>query len=613
MTGSVTVSEIALPQAFNVTGGGYYCEDQPGVVVGLSGSQFGVEYTLMPGNVTVIGNGGPISFGIQSVGNYSVSATNAGTGCSSNMIGSAIVVVAPKPVLIVTDPAAVCSPGTVDLTVPAITAGSTLYGAALTYWTNPAATLPLANPTMAGAGTYYILATSTIGCTDIKPVTVTVNPKPFLVTNPQSACSPYKVDLTNQSVTSGSTLYGALLTYWTNAAATIPLANPVSVGAGTYYIKATTAAGCFDIQPVTVTIHPLPSVFPGIGSGSYCAGGTGLVVGIAGSQIGVNYTLFLGLNIMSATIPGTGSAISFGVQTLEGTYWVFAENTTTHCYNRMYNCVHISIDPLLPVGVTVTASGSMLNVGTAVTLTAFPVNGGSSPVYEWKVNGLTVGSNQNTYTYMPLNGDEVQCILTSNASCVSGNPAASNIIVMQVNGVSANIIVAGNIVSGQSKCYNSTQTITVAGNGNPFNVQSGGSVTLIAGNNIIYLPGATVHEGGYMHGYITTNNEYCGQQVPSIPSIVSGEQDSSPLESRQTFTIYPNPTSGNFTIEQRSGVAYGKVKVEVYGMRGERLIQSELFDGKSHEVSVSGFPTGIYFVKVAADGYIESFKLVKQP
>ena len=78
-----------------------------------------------------------------------------------------------------------------------------------------------------------------------------------------------------------------------------------------------------------------------------------------------------------------------------------------------------------------------------------------------------------------------------------------------------------------------------------------------------------------------------------------------------SFTIYPNPTTGNFTLEQKSGKLYGNVEVEIYGVRGERLMTGELIGEKKHEFFISYLPQGLYFVKIIAEGHVESFKLVK--
>jgi hypothetical protein len=134
---------------------------------------------------------------------------------------------------------------------------------------------------------------------------------------------------------------------------------------------------------------------------------------------------------------------------------------------------------------------------------------------------------------------------------------------------------------------------------------------MIAGQNIRYLPGTTVNPGGYMHGYITIDNLYCGQKAASMPAVINGEEEPSLFATSSSFAIYPNPTSGNFMLEQKSGKISAKVQVEIYGMRGERLMTGELIGEKKHEFSVSDLPHGLYFVKVVADGYLETFKLVK--
>ncbi len=76
-----------------------------------------------------------------------------------------------QPSLVITNPATVCAPSTVDLTAGAVTAGSNLAGGTLSYWNDIAFTSPLINPNAVSvSGTYYIrVATSPI-CYDIKPV-----------------------------------------------------------------------------------------------------------------------------------------------------------------------------------------------------------------------------------------------------------------------------------------------------------------------------------------------------------------------------------------------------------------------------------------------------------
>jgi uncharacterized protein (TIGR02145 family) len=86
--------------------------------------------------------------------------------------------------------------------------------------------------------------------------------------------------------------------------------------------------------------------------------------------------------------------------------------------------------PGLPAGVSITAIPNPFCPGSSVTCTATPGNGGTNPVYQWKVNGVNVGMNSPTYTFNPLNNDSVRCVMTSSLSCVSGNPASSNKIIM---------------------------------------------------------------------------------------------------------------------------------------------------------------------------------------
>ena len=107
-------------------------------------------------------------------GTYTLIVTNA-TGCTAT--ASVTVIVSPLPILVITNPAAVSPPSTVDLTLAAVTIGSTLpSGTVLTYYSDVDVTVVVANPAaITIAGTYYIKATTLSGCVDIKPVVVIIN------------------------------------------------------------------------------------------------------------------------------------------------------------------------------------------------------------------------------------------------------------------------------------------------------------------------------------------------------------------------------------------------------------------------------------------------------
>jgi len=169
------------------------------------------------------------------------------------------IVVNPNPTLVITNPQPICNPNTIDITSQAITTGST--AGTFSYWTNPSGTNPLTNPaSISTSATYYIQLTSGSGCKTIEPVTVIINNAPLLtITNPTPTCSPNTVNITSSTVTNGSTGIGAL-SYWQDAGATIPLSTPQSIStSGTYYIKATTGAGCSVIKEVNVTLLQSPN------------------------------------------------------------------------------------------------------------------------------------------------------------------------------------------------------------------------------------------------------------------------------------------------------------------------------------------------------------------
>ena len=149
-----------------------------------AGSTSSLTYSYWTNNTatTSLANAGTIS----TTGSYYIKGTNPTTSCFK--IEPVTATVNALPTITITNPSAVCAPGTVDLTATAITAGSTS-SLTYSYWTNNTATTSLANAnTISTTGAYYIKGTTALNCSAIKPVNTTINPIPTFTISSPSVC-----------------------------------------------------------------------------------------------------------------------------------------------------------------------------------------------------------------------------------------------------------------------------------------------------------------------------------------------------------------------------------------------------------------------------------------
>ncbi len=111
--------------------------------------------------------------------------------------------------------------------------------------------------------------------------------------------------------------------------------------------------------------------------------------------------------------------------------------------------------------------------------------------------------------------------------------------------------------------------------------------------------------GEYVSG---ETEDYIVKFVRRFPSSVNE------IGSVNNVSLYPNPTSGKFTVGFNSLKA-GVVKVKVSSVTGQHLLQevyNETAGNHSHELDLGGRAAGIYFVELEADGIKTTSRIVLQ-
>lgn len=212
--------------------------------------------------------------------------------------------------------------------------------------------------------------------------------------------------------------------------------------------------------------------------------------------------------------------------------------------------------------VTITGKSSMC-ASTSATYTATTDVTGVS--YQWKRNGLNVGTNSPTYTVVPSNNDQIQCVITAPAGCYNPLTATSNTITVSI--VSAVTPTVNVVTSANPSCSGTAVTYTASTNvSNPTYAWSvNGNNTSTSGNVFTYTPtngdviSATVNtpsEGCYTTTSVTQNTNQT-VNTPVAPTItISTTSTTVCAGASVTFTSTSNVTGGSYQWK-RNGLNVG--------------------------------------------------------
>jgi hypothetical protein len=247
--------------------------------------------------------------------------------------------------------------------------------------------------------------------------------------------------------------------------------------------------------------------------------------------------------------------------------------------------------------------------GTEQAYSIAEVPGATSYTWTFSGGGVPVGSGTNI-TLAPTGSGTLSVV--ANNLCGSSTASAQYITVLPVDLNIQNFAP----VPGQPVCIAASRTIIVAGGGTFFFVPTGSSVELVAGQNILFMPGVLVQPGGDLLGRIATTGNYC-IQVPSKwavnrEALTNGNMIPDALNKDSFFKVFPNPTTGNFILELSSEPYGTLVKVQCYNLVGSLIMEKEFYNGKQHELTLSDQKPGLYVLKVIQNEATGMQKIIKQ-
>jgi PKD repeat protein len=269
---------------------------------------------------------------------------------------------------------------------------------------------------------------------------------------------------------------------------------------GTYNVRITDGSGATANSNVVVTVSgAAPNAPTSPVNGSRCGTGT---VNISASPVAGATIDWYDVPSGGTVLAGGAGVSSFTTPSISTTTTYYAESrNTSGCAGVSASRTAVVATVNATVTPTITISSTQINLCTnGIEFSASITNGGASPAYQWKKNGINIpAANNATLTATNLvNGDLITCELTSNAACASPTVVLSNQITVSISsptttwlGLTNDWDVGSPI--NWSNGYPSSNTTAIIVPGTPFQPQVNGVAECF---NLIIQPGATLTING---------------------------------------------------------------------------------------------------------------------
>ncbi|MCC6371030.1 MAG: T9SS type A sorting domain-containing protein [Bacteroidia bacterium] len=440
------------------------------------------------------------------------------------------ITVAPLPVLLVASPTIVCSGQQTTLNVSSAATTFTW----LPINTNGATTSLVVSP--ANNTTYTVAATDGT-CSGVGYITVPTlaNPTVSIVSSASLICEGDPVVMTAS---------GGLSYTWTpvNSSAPTITVNPMVPTA--YSVGATNSLGCSAGAQTVVITAPAPTLVASSSDNLICSGGT-VTLTVSGAT---SYSW------------STGSTASVTSETpLSSTVY-----TVTGLLNTCSTTQTVQVDVFTP---SVSISGAtVLCEGATTTLTA---NGADT--YTWEPN-----QPFQSITITPL----ATTIYTVSSITATGNISCAGVNTIQVT-VNPNPTVTA-VASRTAMCKGESVTINAAGASTYSWSTSATTPSIVVTSSLI----------------TTLNYQVIGIAANSCTNSANVSVKVNPCVGITEFAdggkgllVYPNPNSGEFTVE-----SHNEVNLSIVNQLGQVVKTFALNSANNYKTKINGLSAGVYFI-----------------
>ncbi len=349
---------------------------------------------------------------------------------------------------------------------------------------------------------------------------------------------------------------------------------------------------------LNATLNFTPAAFNVQGGGGFCEGSQGLEVTLDGSEVDVDYELFLD-NVSTGTIiAGTGSPISFGMQTDEGIYNVTGHST--YCDTEMYGGAFIYLleEPGTanqPSGPEVVCANSISDYQTD------PVTDADTLI--WTLNpaeaGLIIGSGENiSVHWAPTYKGSAQLSVYGSNDC--GDGPSSDALEIDV------LLMPLPVINGESLvCQDHENIYTTTDNSGStyFWEVSGGSIVSGTGTHEIVVLWTDL---GQAHLLVTeTSVENCEGTSDTLDIFIDDCTGIQPI-AISDFNMYPNPAKDklNISFDLEETLEY---QIEIFDLLGQKVYSLQRRNTSasvSHQIQTNSFSTGLHFVRITTAGQL---------